>query len=216
MKLKDLSGQKFGRLTVLQRAEDHYYPSGRHDVQYLCKCDCGNNVTVFGIHLRSGHTVSCGCYRVEVTKFTMTKHGMSGTRLYNIWRNMYERCTNTNHPNYSIYGGRGITVCDEWVDSFEDFYLWSIQNGYGDALSLDREDVNKGYSPSNCRWITQKEQCNNTRRNIEVELNGEVHTLKQWTDILDLKYGTIASRVKRGWDPVDALTTPVRSVTEHN
>lgn len=216
MKFKDLTGQRFGRLTVESRTDDHYYPSGRHDVQYICRCDCGSVVTVLGIHLRSEHTVSCGCYRVETSRDTMTTHGMTGTRLHNIWKNMLERCTNVNHKNYDIYGGRGITVCEEWLNSFESFYEWSMQSGYESNLTLDREDVNKGYCPSNCRWITQKEQCNNTRRNIEVELNGETHTLKQWTEILGLKYGTIVSRVARGWDPVDALTTPVRSITEHH
>ena len=141
---------------------------------------------------------------------------MTGTRLHNIWKNMLERCTNPNHKNYEIYGGRGITVCDEWLASFDIFYEWAIHNGYKEQLSLDRIDVDGGYNPSNCRWVTQKAQCNNTHRNISVEFNGETHTLKQWTEILGLKYSTIASRVQRGWDPVKALTTPVRSISEHH
>ena len=145
----------------------------------------------------------------------MTTHGLTGTRLYSIWKNMIERCVNRNHKNYNQYGGRGITVCDAWLTSFEEFYKWSIFYGYNDGRSLDRIDVNKGYNSMNCRWVTQKDQCNNTRRNINVEMDGEIHTLKQWTEILGLKYGTIASRVSRGWDPVTALTTPVRSVSEH-
>lgn len=216
MKYHDLTGKKFGRLNVLCRAQNHVYPSGRHDVQYQCQCDCGNTVTVLGIHLRSGHTTSCGCYSSKTAKESMTIHGMSGTRLHNIWKNMISRCTNLKHPNYPLYGGRGISVCDEWRTSFDAFCSWSVNNGYADNLSLDRIDVNQGYRPENCRWITQKGQCNNTRRNINVELNGETHTLKQWTEILGLKYGTIASRVKRGWNPVDALITPVRSIAEHN
>ena len=216
MKLKDLSGETFGMLHVVQRAEDHYYPSGRHDVQYLCKCDCGNTINVLGIHLRSGHTVSCGCLRAKTARETMTTHGQTGTRLHNIWKNMLERCTNPNHKNYLIYGGRGINVCDEWSSSFEVFFEWAVNNGYDDTLSLDRANVDMGYNPRNCRWITQKEQCNNTRRNINVEIDGETHTLKQWVEILGLNYGTIVSRVKRGWDPVDALKTPVRAIAEHN
>lgn len=216
MRMNDLTGMKFGRLYVLERTDDHYYPSGRHDIQYRCRCDCGNEVNVLGIHLRSGHTSSCGCVRVETSRKTMTTHGMTDTRLHAIWKNMKERCLNRNHKNYKDYGGRGITICDEWVESFDGFYTWSINNGYQDALTLDRIDVNGSYSPGNCRWITQKEQCNNTRRNIKVTINNEEHTLKEWCEISNLKYSTIVSRVSRGWDPVTALTTPVRSVAEHH
>lgn len=215
MKAKDLTGQQFGRLTVLHRTEDHYYPSGRHDICYMCECECGQKVKVLGIHLRSGHTTSCGCFRVDTARQNMTKHGMTGTRLHNIWRNMIGRCYNQNHKNYDAYGGRGIRMCAEWLESFETFYEWALNNGYSDKLTLDRKDVNKGYEPSNCRWVTQKEQCNNTRRNVEVELNGETHTLKEWTEILGLNYRTIFSRIQRGWSPLQALTTPVRMVTEH-
>ena len=214
MRFNDLTGQKFGRLTVLYRTNDHYYPNGRHDVQYVCKCDCGNQLIVLGTHLRSGHTLSCGCLRVDTSKKTMTTHGLTDTRLHTIWKNMRRRCFDHKNKNYKDYGGRGITICEDWME-FINFYNWAIGNGYDDSLSLDRIDVNKGYCADNCRWVTQKEQCNNTRRNINVEINGEIHTLKQWTEILNLKYGTIASRVSRGWNPVDALTIPVRSIAEH-
>lgn len=215
MKFKDLTGEKFGRLTVIKRIEDHYYQSGRHDVRYQCQCDCGEFVDVLGIHLRSGHTSSCGCYRVDTSRENMTTHGLTGTRLHSIWKNMITRCTNPANKNYDVYGGRGIVLCDAWMSSFEEFYHWAMQSGYNDTLSIDRINVNKGYGPKNCRWVTQKEQCNNTRRNINVEMNGETYTLKQWAEILGLKYNTVASRVKRGWSPVDALTTPVRSIAEH-
>lgn len=215
MRYKDLTGQKFGRLTVLRRVQDHYYPSGRHDVCYECECDCGNTVNVLSIHLRSGHTVSCGCYRVETSRDTFTTHGMTNTRLYSIWKNMRERCFNPNHKNFEIYGGRGITMCHEWVEDFANFAEWSVNNGYTEELTLDRIDVNRNYEPSNCRWVTQKDQCNNTRRNIVVEIDGETKTLKQWCEFYGLKYGTVSSRVKRGWSPKDAVLTPVRSVSEH-
>ena len=128
---------------------------------------------------------------------------------------MRERCMNPAHKNFAIYGGRGIKMCDEWLNSFDSFYAWSINNGYSDDLTLDRIDVDGNYEPSNCRWVTQKDQCNNTHRNIVVTINGETHTLKQWTELLGLKYGTIVSRVSRGWDPIKALTTPVRQIGEH-
>lgn len=216
MKIKDMTGRQFGRLTVLQRVEDHVYPNGRHDIQYLCRCDCGKELVALGIHLRSGHTSSCGCARAEAARNTMTTHGMTNTRLHDIWKNMKERCLNENHKNYDIYGGRGITISDEWIRSFETFYQWSVSHGYNDSLTLDRVDVDTGYTPDNCRWVSQKEQCNNTRRNIVVRIGDETRTLKQWTELLGLKYCTIVSRVRRGWDPVKALTAPVRSIGEHH
>ena len=209
-------GQRFGKLTAVERAEDYYYKNGRHDLQYKCRCDCGNTVTVLGIHLRSGHTQSCGCYRADTTKQTMQTHGMTNTRLYTIWKNMRERCLNPKRPDYHCYGGRGIAICKEWYDDFSNFAEWANSNGYHDELSLDRIDVEHGYAPENCRWVTQKTQCNNTRRNINVTWNGQTHTLKQWTEILGINYGTISSRVLRGWDPIKALSTPVRSIAEHH
>lgn len=212
---KDMIGKRFGRLVVIKRTNDHFYPSGRHDICYTCQCDCGNTVDVIGIHLRSGHTVSCGCFRVDTSRDNMTTHGMTNTRLHNIWKNMLERCFNHSHKNYDIYGGRGITVCDEWRTDFNSFAEWSFSHGYDDSLSLDRVNVDGNYSPYNCRWVTQKEQCNNTRRNILVTIGNETKTLKQWAEYYCLSYGTIASRVKRGWDPFRAVTTPVRSISEH-
>jgi hypothetical protein len=206
-KFKDLTGETIGRLKVLYRTEDHYYPSGRHDVMYTCKCECGNIVDVLGIHLRSGHTKSCGCYREFTTKINKTTHGMTNTRLYYIWKNMKSRCFNPNNQDYLDYGGRGITVCQEWVNDFVNFMMWSLQHGYNDTLTIDRINVNGNYEPSNCRWATQKVQCNNTRVNIYVELDGITHTLKEWCEILNLDYNKIHSRVYNGWDPVIALTT---------
>lgn len=216
MYLKEMIGKRFGRLVVVRRVENHYYPSGRHDACYECCCDCGNTVNVLGIHLRSGHTVSCGCFRVDTSRQTMTVHGKTNTRLYTIWKNVHARCTNQNHNDYPNYGGRGITVCDEWKHNFQAFEEWAINHGYADDLSLDRIDVNGNYEPCNCRWVSQKDQCNNTRSNIYVTINEQTMTLKQWTEALGLNYGTIVSRVSRGWDPITALTTPVRLVSKHN
>lgn len=207
MERKDLTGQKFGRLKVLYRTEDKYYPSGRHDVQYRCICDCGNEVDVLGIHLRSGHTQSCGCFRVDTTKKNMTTHGKTNTRIYTIWKNMKERCNNKNHDDYGLYGGRGISVCKEWENDFTAFEKWANDNGYREDLTIDRKDVNGNYEPNNCRWVTQKEQCNNTRRNIVIEFNNEKHTLKEWSNILKIPYYTLYSRIYRGWDYKKAFET---------
>lgn len=215
MRLKEMIGKRFGRLVVVDRIEDHYYPSGRHDACYSCVCDCGNHINVLGIHLRSGHTVSCGCFRVETSRATMTTHGKTNTRLHTIWKNMHSRCFNQNNDDYANYGQRGITICDEWKHNFSAFESWANKHGYTDYLSLDRIDVDGNYEPSNCRWVTQKDQCNNTRSNIYVTMDNKTMTLKQWSELLGLNYGTIASRVGRGWDPIKALTTPVRLVSKH-
>ena len=204
--MKDLTGEIFGRLTVLYRTNDHYYPSGRHDIQYRCRCECGTEINALGVHLRSGHTKSCGCLRKETTGNTKRTHGMTNTRLHNIWKNMKSRCTYERHEDFDLYGGRGITVCDEWLNSFDAFESWANNNGYSDGLSIDRCDVNGNYEPGNCRWITQKAQCNNTRRNINIEFNGETHTMKEWAEILGIKYGTLQSRIARGWSYKKALT----------
>lgn len=165
--MQDLTGNKFHRLTVLGfiRKDRHY------NSYWLCRCDCGNETAVTAGRLRSGHTKSCGCYSIEKAKETCIKrnttHGLSEHRLYNIWCNMKERCFNPNNPDYiKWYGSRGITICDEWKNSFQSFYDWAINNGYSDELSIDRKDVNGNYEPGNCRWATAKEQVKNQRKRV--------------------------------------------------
>lgn len=201
----DMTDQKVGRLKVLCRVEDHIYPSGRHDIVYRCKCECGNIVDVLGIHLRSGHTQSCGCFRRDVAKENNTIHGMTDTRLHNIWRNMKSRCLSITDPDFPNYGGRGITICQDWINDFTIFMSWAIWAGYNDTLTLDRIDVNGNYEPDNCRWVTQKIQCNNTRVNIKIQIGNEIHTLKEWCELLNKNYGTVHSRIFRGWNPTLAI-----------
>lgn len=158
-RLDDLIGQRFGHLTVIGRAENRRSPSGSCCVVWTCKCDCGNTKEVRANELRSGSTLSCGCYR----KQKHLTHGMRKTRLYNIWSNMLQRCTNTRHPAFLDYGGRGINVCPEWSGSFESFEKWALANGYTDNLSIDRINNDLGYSPENCHWATPKQQACNRR-----------------------------------------------------
>lgn len=148
-KLVDLTGKKFGRLTVIERSES----------KWLCKCDCGNTKLVNGGHLVSGDTKSCGCLRNE----QRIKHGMRNTRLYSVWHGMKERCYNTKHKHFKDYGGRGITICDKWKNDFNAFAQWALSHGYADNLTIDRIDVNGNYEPSNCRFITNAEQQKNKR-----------------------------------------------------
>lgn len=140
-------------------------------------------------------------------------HGCTKTRLFKIWSSMRERCYRTKHKYFKDYGGRGITVCDEWKTSFLAFKEWAEANGYADHLTLDRKDGNGNYTPENCRWATMKEQQNNKRSNHLVELNGVSHTITEWSEILGIKKTTIRERLKCGWTDEEALTKPVRKRT---
>ena len=271
-KLENLSGQRFGKLTVLER--DRYYisPSGAHSIMWKCKCDCGNVVSVRGSHLKEGKSKSCGCnggkliditgkrfgslvvlekvnhkrtrYKcrcdcgntVEVDSYYLRhgianpcqcskkyhsgedsatyKHGGSRTRLYGIWQGMLNRCRNSNIERYANYGGRGISVCDEWQD-FSAFKEWANSNGYKEDLSIDRVDVNKGYSPDNCRWADSKTQAYNKTTTRTISLNGESHNIAEWAEITGINKGTISSRLNRGWSEERAITVPTGKAVQN-
>ena len=209
---KDLTNQKFNKLTVI-KSTDKRTSSG--DAIWLCRCDCGNITYVAGGHLKDGHTKSCGCNKknnLNGSKNHFYRHGLYGTRLHKIYHNMKTRCFNPNLFEYKNYGKRGIKISEEWLDKengFINFYTWAIANGYRDDLTLDRIDVNGNYEPSNCRWATQKEQCNNKRTNVIIEYNGERRTIQEWCEKLNIKYSTLYPRLRRGWSIEKAFTTPV-------
>lgn len=203
----DLTGMRFGRLVVIEQATHH----ANGGIRWMCKCDCGKEVIVARHELRSGHTLSCGCLQDENRHRTI--HGGRHTRLYVIWNNMKRRCFCPTQQKYEYYGGRGITVCDEWKNSFGAFQEWAHSHGYCEDLTIDRIDTNGNYCPENCRWATVEEQRNNMRSNVILEYNGQSHTMAEWARLLNISYTALLQRIhKLGWSVEKALTTPVRTV----
>lgn len=202
MKLpKDLTGMKFGRLTVLCRAEDRVYKDGRKRIAWNCRCDCGNTKEVLGENLKSGYTKSCGCLQKEKAAMAQLKHGEADSRLYNVWSAIKRRCFNSTVPEYHRYGGRGITMCNEWLD-YEVFSNWARANGYRDdaprgECTIDRIDNNGDYCPDNCRWVNQQDQMNNVSYNHYVTYNGENHTVAEWSRIYNIPYTRLLQRLNR-------------------
>ncbi len=201
----NITGNHYGRLIVIKRAANDKHNHKR----WLCKCECGNETTVLENDLVTGKTRSCGCYYKDTRATSAKTHGGSKTRLFHIWASMKRRCTNENNPDYEYYGGRGITVCDEWND-FEAFLKWANGNGYADTLSIDRIDVNKGYSPENCRWADAITQANNTRRNRMISYKGETKSMAMWAREYDLPQKLVRRRLENGWSVERTLTTPKR------
>lgn len=204
-KFIDLTGQKYGKLTVISRSKDYISPKGYIAVNWKCKCDCGKIIIIRGCNLKSGATRSCGCEKVLHPN--RTTHGGTNTRLYKIWKHMRTRCKNPNDLTYNDYGGRGITICNEW-DDFEEFRNWSLEHGYTDDLSIDRVDYNGNYCPDNCRWTDALTQANNTRRNHLITCNGETRTMAEWARITGISYHKLKDRLNKcKWSAEKALTT---------
>lgn len=200
----DMTGLRFGRLTVVERASNN-----KHNcVMWLCRCDCGKDVTVLGASLRNGSTRSCGCYSAECSRERSTTHGMHKTRLYRIWDAMRCRCYSSSHKAFENYGGRGISVCPEWRDSFEAFRDWALLSGYSDDLTLDRKETDGNYEPSNCRWISLKDQQLNKRNNHLISYAGETHTVTEWAEITGISRNTLFARIRLGWPSEKIIETP--------
>ena len=195
----NITGKKFGKLTALYSLHNHNTKDG---MCWLCICDCGNFKEASSILLRKGTTKSCGC----LLKKGNPTHGKCNTRLHTIWDKMKARCYNKNSTAYKNYGGRGIKVCQEWLDDFMNFYNWSMNNGYQEGLTIDRIDSDSSYEPNNCRWTDRKTQNRNRRNTKYVTYRGETKPLAEWCEILDLKYYTVRARIyKYNWPIEKAL-----------
>lgn len=189
---KDLTGQIFGRLTVMHRVS--LSKSGKS--RFQCQCSCGNTIIVEGHNLISGATQSCGCIRKEKARRLKLSHGMAGTRLYRCWRNMHDRCLNPKNKEFSNYGARGISICKEWSD-FSVFYRWAVSNGYRDDLTIDRIDVNQGYSPQNCRWTNAYNQSRNRTDNVWITIDGKRMIQEDWAKELNISSASIRYRRRK-------------------
>lgn len=198
-------GSKWGRWTVQSVADS---PDGRD--YWNCQCECGTIRRVQGKSLRRLHSRSCGCLKAEITGNRRRTHGVCRTRLYRIWSNMKTRCTRTQDAHYTRYGGRGINVCPEWTTSFVAFQSWAIRHGYKDDLTIDRHDNSKGYTPENCRWVTNTENIRNQDKTIWLTAFGETKCFSEW--VRDSRCvvtdGGLYRRIKRGITVEDALTKP--------
>lgn len=208
---EDLTGRRFGRLTVIAEA------GKRRSGVYLweCRCDCGGGASVVGAMLRNGHTKSCGCLMREVVGAMNLKHGHARLTspqhpLYDTWLNMNQRCSNPKNPGYPNYGGRGISVCRAWRDSFERF-LVDVGERPSKDHSLDRIDNDGHYEPGNVRWATRVRQNRNARSNRILEFNGQAMCVNAWAERLGISTRTLQGRLRRGWPTEKALAAPVQT-----
>lgn len=203
MILKDLVGQKFGKLTALQQAGR----DKRGETLWMCKCECGNVVNVLSSNLRTGHTKSCGCLKNVASNY---KHGKAGTPLYKIWANMIQRCNNPDSTYYHRYGARGISVCDRWL-KFENFYADMGENPKG--FCLERIDNDGDYCPGNCKWVSPKEQARNRETSVDITYQGRTQCVSAWEEELGFKHGTLWMRLYTyNWPIEKAMTEPIKDV----
>ena len=205
-KFIDLTGEKFGRLTVIQYAGRDKTGKMR---MWECRCNCGKVVKVKDCNLKQGFTKSCGCLADEIRK--RGKHYASDTRLYSIWTGMKTRCYNPNCKSYKDYGSRGIILCSEWKDNFEAFYKWSLSNRYSDELTIDRINPNGNYEPSNCRWVEKSYQNRNKKCSHFITINDQTKLLVDWCREYKISPSTVINRLKAGWNEIDAITKPVKT-----
>ena len=196
----DITNNKYGRLTAIKETSEYLGESRK----WVCLCVCGKKVKVSKNSLMSGNTKSCGCLRMDA----ITKHGMYGTSVYRSWFALIQRCNNKNSTPYPYYGGRGISVCERWVNSFEDFYK-DMGDKPSKNHSIDRIDNDGDYCPENCRWATNKQQSRNKRNNVMVEFKGKEQCITDWSIETGINKDTLKSRIDSGWTIEKSLTKSV-------
>ena len=202
MKFIDITGQVFGRLTVIER----FIVDKKTQSKWLCACECGINCVVSGYNLRKGLSKSCGCLRKEMGGMNKT-HNMTNSKEYRTWRNMINRCYNKKVKCFSRYGAIGITVCDQWKTSFETFF--SDMGKCPDNFTIDRINPNAGYSPENCKWASTYEQNVNKRNTVFATINGVTKPVRTWCYELGMNYRMVRARIADyGWSPEDSILTP--------
>lgn len=217
-KIEVIEGQKYGKLTIIKEVS----PIGSKR-RILCKCDCGNIKEYSMDRVIHRRTRSCGCLRNEMLFIHRNNNGTSvypkeatASKLYKIWNSMKCRCYTISSGAYFKYGAKGIRMCDEWKNDFMAFYNWALANGYSDELTIDRIDYRGNYEPSNCRWADIRTQANNKSNVRKYEYNGELHTMTEWSEIMNINYGALWERLNvLGWSIEKALTTPVRDDGKH-
>lgn len=205
-KLEIKQGDVFSKLTIIKEAERIKLPSGQYNRSFLCKCECGNEKEIRLLHLVRGRIKSCGiCSR---------KSDIEYPKLYRVWKSLKERCYLESYIRANRYSKRGIKVCDEWINNYNNFKNWALVNGYDSNLRIDRIDNNGDYQPNNCRFVTNKDNCNNREITFKVNYNGEniaFMTLMNKLGINERHYPAIKSRIKRGWDHDKAINIPIKN-----
>lgn len=208
------SGDKYGFLTLTGKG--YLKPTKTGSLRYVeCICVCGKIWFSLLTKIKKGGTKSCGCKKGEFLALAKTTHGMSSNKkphpLYRAWHQIQDRCSKPNKTEYINYGFRGIGVCEEWVNSFDLFYKWSIENGWKKGLTLDRINNDGNYEPSNCRWVTHKVQNRNKRTNVLITAFGKIKCMVEWAEdkICQVSYSGLRTRIfKWGWEPEKAISTP--------
>lgn len=206
MAVRDLKGERFGRLEVVE-----FVGIQNHFAMWLCRCDCGNTTIVRGGNLTAGQVRSCGC----LAKLNGITHGGSKTRLYRIWYGIIRRTEDATRDDYKRYGAKGIRICDEWRHDFVAFRDWALSNGYDDTLSIDRIDNLGNYEPSNCCWVSKSAQENNKRLTKRLTVDGISKTPAEWERVSGIPASRIRRRIKAGWDNRRAVFEPLDSSHQH-
>lgn len=199
---KDYTGKRFGHWTILKK--------GNAPKKWVARCDCGAVKEVWIDNLKSGKSTCCNRCKGETSRKNATTHGESKTHLYYVWYTMKKRCTCKSSKSFADYGARGIKVCDSWMKSYVPFRDWALSHGYADGLQIDRIDNNGGYSPENCRWVTHRENMQNTRRNKHILFRGKEYTPTQLADMCGKNNSRISERLRKGWSAEEAMSLPVK------